>query len=113
MTTKFVLGQALNGFNSFALLPTDTMYSGLLFQAIAQSLTLPLDSAMYRVVFAFEVGTDVWVSYTETAIIPGGGIAQTNSELNPTVRDLPKATTISFITSAASAEFGVLIYALQ
>jgi hypothetical protein len=112
MTTKFNMTRDINGYNGFGLAFSDTNYNTTLAAGVAQSLTIPSDSAYYLVVFAFEPGATIWVADNQTAVVPGVSFAATFSDLNPAARLVKAGDVLSFITSDTTAVIGVSLYAV-
>lgn len=113
MTTPFCLGKDINGNNTYSIVFSDTNYNMVLLQNVAQTITLPTDSATYRIVFTMEPGSTVWVSNEDTAVVPTGAAALAIEQMNPAVRDVVAGSSLTLITANDSAEVGVQIYAIQ
>lgn len=115
MSTPFAMIRDINGFNSFILTPGDYQdkFQTNLAVGVAQQITVPtLGARKYVAIFGFEPGMPVWVAVNNTAAVPGGTFANTNSELNPAGLFVQPGDTISFITVATTAEVGVKLYAV-
>lgn len=104
-TTKFNMTKDIGGYNGFGLTKSNVIHGVLLAQNVAQSFTLPTDSAMYAVVFSIQPGANVFVNDTTTATAYTGTIGLRTSELNPMCRQYKKGTTISMITPDSSGAY--------
>jgi hypothetical protein len=112
MTTKFAMTRDVNGYNGFGLIPAEDKYSTTLAATVAQTFTVPDNFQNWIAVFSFEPGSSVWVAHNTTATLPGGSVASSVSELNPTVWQVKGGDTISAISNNTTAEIGVKFYAL-
>lgn len=124
MTLPFSLTKDINGYNGFGLQFSDTKYSATVAQSSDTTLTIGGNAAMgavaatthnkYIVIFSYEPGSQVWVALNETAAIPvGATFAATDSELNPSARQVQTGDVIHFFTpDATGAEVSVAVYAL-
>ncbi len=111
--TKLALTRDINGYNTFGLQFSSQKYDTTLATGAEQTLTAPTSNAKgYLAVFAYEPGAKVWVALGATATVPGGAFASTDSELNPTAREVPASSVLHFITNDTSAEVGVTFYEL-
>jgi hypothetical protein len=84
-------------------------YDTLLALSTEQTLTVPGDAAKYKAVMKF--GGNVWVSINATATEPGAAFATTDSELNPTCREVKAGDVLHFIAGTANTEVSVALYA--
>lgn len=112
MTTKFSMTRDINGYNGFGLHFSDRKYNMLLLNGVEQTLTIPADNATYLMILTSEPGSIVWVADNATAVAPVGAIGAATSELNPIARYVNKDDVIHFITTDASIQVGVVLYAL-
>ncbi len=120
MSTKLNFAKDVQGYNSYAPSPSTNMFSATLASAGNATITLPTSQSSWIVVFSFQPGSDIWVSYNASATAPAGAtFAATSSELNPGARILPSvqkngttATTINLLNNGtASADIWVALYA--
>jgi len=106
----------INGFNSFGTAFSDTKKSVILVQNIEQNFTVPsTENSTYKnwlAVFCFQPGASIWVALNNTAAIPGASFSDTTSELNPASRYVMGGDTLSFISTDALNEIGVIFYAV-
>lgn len=110
--TKLNMTRDINGFNSFGLTPADDKFNTILAATVAQTFTTPTGNGLWAAIFSVEPGASVWFAYNTTATLPGGSVAATVSELNPTVWQVAGGSTISAISNNTTAEVGVKFYAL-
>lgn len=113
MITKLNFGRDIQGFNAFAPAFSTTKYAVTLTGGAAQSITIPGDNENYIISFSYQPGTNVWIAHNTTATLPTTTITATNSEQNPGQRIVQGGDTISFITNNTTADFGVVIYAIN
>jgi hypothetical protein len=110
----FNLTRDINGYNGFGLRFSENKYSATLTQLVTQTLTIPGDHAKWIAIFAYEDGSTIWVANNATAAVPvGATLAATTSERNPIAREVKAGDMLSFITPDATADVGVILYALQ
>lgn len=114
MSTSTLLNMTrdINGYNAFGLQFAKDSYQTTLSASAAQSLTVPSNFAVWTAVFAYTPGAEVWVADNTTATLPSGSFSSTASQMNPTVRQVLAGDVLSFITSNATADVGVSLYAL-
>lgn len=112
-TTKLAMTRDINGFNTFGLIPSTIKYNTTLAAGVAQTFTTPSDQASYLAIFSMEPGASVWCALNTTAALPGGSVAATSSELNPTSWQVSSGDTISVISPNTTAEIGVKFYAVS
>lgn len=122
MSTPFVMTKDINGFNGFGLRFSDQKYDTTLAVGVEQTLAVPdlvtgsyprtYTPARFFAVFSYEPGSSVWVANNATATVAGAGFATTDSELNPSAREVSIGDTLHFITADATAIIGVAFYAL-
>jgi hypothetical protein len=111
--TKLVLTRDINGYNTFGLAFSSQKYDSTLAANVEQTLTAPTPNVGgYLAVFSYEPGAKVWVALGATATVPGNAFAATDSELNPTARNVPAGGVLHFITNDTTAEVGVSFYEL-
>ncbi len=122
MTTKLNFGTDVQGYNSYAPPPSNTMYKVQLAASGNATLTLPIDSPYWILAYSFTPGSEIWVAYNTTAVAASSGtFAASTSELNPGARIVTStntttsgssATTINFLNNGAStANIWVGLYA--
>jgi len=110
--SKFNLTRDINGYNGFGLDFCEDNQSVTLAANVEQNFTVPGNYATWIAVFSYEPGASVWVANNFTATIPGGTLAATFSELNPTARRVKAGDVISLISPDDSVAVGVSLYAL-
>lgn len=122
MTTKLGFASDIQGYNSYAPPPSNTMYRVQLAASGNATLTLPTDSANWIIAFASTPGSEIWVAYNTTAVAPStGAFVASTSEMNPGARVVPStvttvsgttATTINLLNNGAStANIWIGLYA--
>lgn len=112
--TKLALTRDINGYNTFGLPFATQKYDTTLAATVEQTLTAPTSNINgYLAVFSCEPGSKVWVALAATATLPGAAFAVTDSELNPTAREVPAGGVLHFITNDTAAEVGVAFYELS
>lgn len=112
--TQLSFARDIQGQNAYAPMTSSNKYSATLVNGGASSITVPSSSQNWIAVFSYQPGVDVWVDFSgATAIIPvGATFASTTSELNPAARSVQANSTISAITANATADVGVMLYAV-
>lgn len=112
--TKFIMARDINGTNGFGLMPSYWSYTTTLVANVEQTITVPSSNdPMYQrmlIIFGIAPGSTIWVAYNNTATVPSGSFAQSNSEMNPTARWVKAEDVIHLITNDASDEVGVIFY---
>ena len=103
----------INGYNGFGIMPTYDIQSGIMAAGVAQSVTVPDNYPNWIAIFSYSPGSNIWVSFTTTALVPTGAFSSTASSLNPSARAVSAGQTISLITNDAdspeiSIEFQVI-----
>lgn len=129
MATKFQFLRDGAGFNSFGLVQTDLKYKFNLESDAQFDLTIPSLQGTFIALFSYDhngstnggkVDVAIWPTdtigtITTTATVPPGTAAdvESNSEINPTARQVRGGGTISFYTpNDLGATIGVSIYKL-
>jgi hypothetical protein len=116
MATPLNMVRDINGFNSFGTAFSDLKKSTILVQNISQSFVVPsTGDSTYKnwlAVFCFQPGSSIWVALNDIAAIPSGAFSDTTSELNPSSRYVSFGDTLSFISTDALNEIGVVFYAV-
>jgi hypothetical protein len=116
MITRFKMTRDINGFNGFGRKFSNTNYQALLSGNVIDTLVIPpTQDATYTNIFAifnYQPGSPVWVSINNTVAIPTGSFTQVTAELNPEALYLKSGDSVSFITSDATCEVGVALYAV-
>lgn len=110
--TKLSMTRDINGFNTFGLVPSEDKFNTTLAATVAQTFTVPAKFVNASAIFFIEPGATVWVAHNETATLPGGSVASTVSEGNPTVWTVSGRDTISMICNNTTAEVGIKFYEL-
>ena len=87
------------------LVPSDSIWSGLLLSGIEQTVTVPTGAT----VAIFGYTGDTWVNYDTTAAVPTGTISQAGGELNPDERYVGE-TTVLHIIADSIVKFDVKFY---
>jgi hypothetical protein len=113
--TVLNFGRDVQGYNAYAPSPSTNKYSANLSVGVASSITVPSNFQTWIVAFSYQPGTDVWVDFSGAiAIAPvGGTFSSTTSELLPGARTVQGGSTISVITSSATSEVGIVLYAVS
>jgi hypothetical protein len=112
-TMTFLVTRDDSGAVAYGLYPKDVAERKqmLLDTNVAQTWTVPEAFDSYEVVFGYQPGATVWVSYDgDPAEIPSGAITDTNSEMLPATRRVRGGTEVSLITSDSSAQVGIIAY---
>lgn len=123
MATKFALTRDINGFNGFGIKFSDTNYSVTLATGTDTTLTVPKVSApggatyaagaqpVLVALFEYDPGTSVWVALNATAATPAGSsFAATNSQMNPSARQVQGGDVIHFISAGTGVNVSVCFY---
>lgn len=109
--TAFELLRDLSGQNSYGLVQSTLKYSSTLAANVLQSQVVPGNFSRGVALFTYDPGAAVWVAINDgDAEIPGASFALTNSELNPTLREVYPGQSISFITDDTFAKVSVVFY---
>lgn len=99
MSTKFLMTHDIGGFNGFGIAPTYDIQSTSLAANTAQQVTVPDTYEYFIVIMSYTPGSNIWVSFTTTAVVPSTSFASGISVLNPAGRRVKAGSTISFITA--------------
>jgi hypothetical protein len=114
MPTKFNMTKDIAGYNGFGVIQSQDIYSGVMATSVAQSVTVPSEYKNYLAILSYTPGANVFVSVNDTAIVPGGALAASNSELNPAGRKVLAGDVISLITpDTAGAYVSVCFYVVD
>ena len=101
----------INGNTVYGLRQSDAMLSGKLASGVAKTVTVPIGMNVGIAAFSFEPGSSIWIAINNgNAVSPTGDPLATNSELNPSVREVNGGDIISLITSDSTADFSVSFY---
>ena len=101
-----------SGKETFIRIPDGEKYEVALVKDTNATLTLPLASNKYDVLFSYNPGASVWIAINNTATYStSSNFTATNSELNPTAFRLNAGDVINAITSDDVDQVGVVIYA--
>jgi len=112
--TKLNFGRDVQGLNAYAPAFATNHFSASLVNGAEETFTVPEDCDKWIVSFSFQPGTVNWVALNATAAVPAGAtFAATDSELNPGARWVTGGDVIHVITSTASSEVGVSLYAYK
>lgn len=113
--TTLLLTTDINGKVTYGIVPSDDMVSGDLAADTAASFTVPTGFKFYELIFSFQPGLRVWVSFDgQPAEYPAdASFSATNSELNPAVRTVAGGTVVSLVTPDTNAMVGVSIYGIR
>ncbi len=110
MSTQLMMTTDVNGINTFGLEFAEDNYSVTLAADTEKTVTVPDNFKNWLAVFAFESGSNVWVSLNSTAEVPDGTGGATTSQLCPTARSVKAGDVIHFITGDTSAQAAVSFY---
>lgn len=113
MPTQFNLNRDQGGIPSYSPYFAVDKYNTTLAASVAQNVTVPNTNSVWCAIFTSEPGSSIWVAKNATATLPGGSFASTYSEQNPQSRFVNGGDVLSFITASASAEIGVILYAVS
>ncbi len=106
----------INGYNSFGLPQSNTIYTTTLAAGVEQHFTVPPTGiATYPKVLAVffqDAGADIFVAVNATAALPSGSFAQSTCEENPAARQVKPGDVLSFITGDTTDYVGVAFYAI-
>tara|TARA_R110000850_G_scaffold32083_4_gene87911 strand:- start:847 stop:1203 length:357 start_codon:yes stop_codon:yes gene_type:complete len=111
-TAALKFAKDAKGDNTYAPLPTTTMYKAELTNGTADSITLASAADFYTVSFVFQPGTSCWVDVTgAVAVGPStASFVTTTARLNPASYLLPAGAVISIVTESATAQVSVAIW---
>lgn len=114
MTKKFLLGRDRGGNLAYSLEFADATTSAktTLAAGIAQSITIPSTYEKWQIICTYSEGSSVWVANNETPTVPTSSFVWSAGERKPIIRMVNAGDVISFVTSDASAEVGVVLYAV-
>lgn len=123
MTSKFVMTRDLNGFNCFGLKFSDLKYNVTLAQNTDTTFIVPSSMSMggegfsskplWAIVFSYSPGSNVYVALNNTASSPvGNTFVLTDSDHNPSVREVFGGDVIHCFSSDTSAQVTMLLYSL-
>ncbi len=82
--------------DTYALYPSDAIYSGQTVAGVELTLTVPTGADFC----IFSCNGDYYVNYDLTATVPAGSITQAGGELNPNIRYVGETTTLHVISDA-------------
>lgn len=107
-------GRDVQGYNAFAPVISDVMFSATIVSGTHQEFTVPSSSENWIAVFSYQPGADIWVSVNNTAAIPAGAtFAATTSFLLPAQLKVKAGDSIScFNNNTSSQDMGVALYAV-
>ncbi len=115
--TVMTLARDSGGQNTFSPPFAELHLDTTLADGVEQTVTIPESNnpifPNYNVVFSYH-STDgapaVYVARNQTATIPGGSFAFTNSELNPSSRTVSPGDVLHFITTNVAAVVNMSLY---
>jgi len=113
MVSSFGFARDVGGYNTFGLPVSKFKYATVLVAGVEQQVTLPATVKRWLVVYGFSPGATVMVAVNNTATIPTGSFAITDSEPNPVAREVSGGDTLHFIAGIDDVVVGVSLYALQ
>lgn len=114
MTTQLMFGRDNQGYNAYAPEFATNHFSATLVNGAERTFTVPSDFSAYIASFSYQPGSTIWAARNTTAVIPASdSFTSTNSELNPGARLVYAGDIIHCITSNASSDVGVSLYAIQ
>ena len=109
--TQLNFGRDVQGFNAYAPVQADLLYSATLASGVNASVTIPSSAPKWIIAVSYQPGTTVYMSVNGTAEEPAGGtFAITTSELNPSPRTVYAGDVVDFITPNTTADVGVALY---
>ena len=114
MATIFLITRDTSGAVGFGLPFSDQGARIVLGASSLQTFTVPTGPALrYLAIFSYSAGANVWVQLNGSALtLPSSSAESTQSELNPTAREVLPGDVIQLISSAADAAVSVKYYAL-
>lgn len=105
MSTKFSMSRDINGYNGFGILPSTDIYGCSLTANVAQSITVPSNYQNWIAIFTYTPGSNIFVSFSDTAAVPNGTMGARTSVLNPSARQVKAGDVISIITPNATSPY--------
>lgn len=102
--------------DDFGLTFSNLKYDNTLTANNEATLTVPGTAPRYKAVFSYASGADIWVAVNATATVAGAYNASfqpTDSELNPSCREVKAGDVIHAITADTSSIMGIALYALK
>jgi len=105
----FNIGRDVSGVPSYSTEFPDLWqnYTMELALGVAQNVVVPDRGKVYRAVFGYTPGSEVWVAKNTTAAAPSGAASESLSQLNPVIRNVRYGDTLSFITPDSVARVSV------
>lgn len=113
MSTILDFQNDVKGANAYAPQFAIDKFSASLLANVNQHITVPSNFQNWVAVFAYELGSNVWVCNNASAAIPAGAFSATNSDLNPGARLVKAGDVIDFVTDAVEADVWVALYAIS
>lgn len=112
--TQLNFSKDVQGFNAFAPMLSDLMYSAALASGDDDDITVPSSNENWIAVFSYQPGSDIWVSINDTAAAPAGAtFVATTSFLLPAQLKVKAGDTISCMNnSATDQDVGIALYAI-
>lgn len=109
MTTQYNFIRDINGYNGYALIPSDQIWSVKLTASTATPLVVPSDATQYVIYVSTDAPNAVWISTNGVATIPtSNDFSKENSFIvNSILNPIPAfavngGITLSFISSSAT-----------
>lgn len=126
MATAFEITRDINGYVAYGLKFTDVAYSCTLTASSDTTLVVPTISAIggatftgtskprLVAIFGYDANSSVWVANNHAASNPAGNtFVATNSELNPSAREVFGGDTLHFFSTGTSINVSVSFYWLN
>lgn len=103
MSTKLSIVRDINGTPTNGILASTDIWAGNLAANTEQHFVVPSNQEFWLAIFTVAASSNVWMSTTATATVPGSSISQVKvillNPMIPTEIQVKKGTTISLITA--------------
>lgn len=108
-------GRDVQGFNAFAPMLSDILYSGTIGSGIHQEIIVPSTNKNWIAIFSYQFGSDIWVAINNVASNPSGStFSLTNSFLTPAQLKVEAGDSIScFNNNSSGQDVGIALYAIS